>query len=387
MNDHFLLKLPINLHNLVQNDISQNNFANIKIYTVNDTIIFKYKAKEYKSILYQLPTITEIQKTLDKTQYYKVGDVSNCIYVIDNEEIIIDKVASNNLINNIKTLNHNNQDRNEIEMQNNDKHLKKINLNNKKNTEIQNNSNDIKNLKINNIDQIKNNSESKNNSYDLKNIKINSNDIKNDSKSKINSIDIENIKINSNDMKNIKININDTKNLKINNINEEIIFEQEINNHSPSILNKLEKTKNILELSGISPSLKYCKIRRFAGKPKQFIKSQEQEQKVKELIEREKLASHIEIIYNLKEEEESDISSFAAEIEYNLNQPENLLMSDEMKTKKNLLNELAEKIKQKEIQLEGVGNIIIKKRFLENIENMKHEYEKLKKEIEECSRN
>lgn len=253
MNEHFLLKLPLKLHNQVEEEIANNIYHNYEIFTNNNKIIFKYKDKEYNTIQYNLPCIIELQKTMDNKQFFKVDDVSSCLFIIDDE------------------------------------------LTNEK--------------------------------------------IKDD-------------------------------------------LEKEFELLESHVVSS--KSKILLEQSGISPSLFLAKIRRFRKKSQKALEAHFKDQKVKELLEKEKLATDIQIIYGEEESRseediEEDISSFAAEIEMSLREE---VIDQNIKGHSDILRELEEKIRFKEEQLQNASNVILKKRFQENLYLLKIEYEKAVKEIE-----
>ncbi|KAK1348339.1 hypothetical protein LUQ84_002344 [Hamiltosporidium tvaerminnensis] len=116
------------------------------------------------------------------------------------------------------------------------------------------------------------------------------------------------------------------------------------------------------------------------------------ENRVKELLERDKNCVGAELIFGEGEqkEESEDVSSLAAELEYNLIASEKNIVteeSDEIKQKKELLKELEEKIKTKEELLNTASNIILKKRFQESIFALKEEYNKVIGEIKNLENN
>lgn len=275
MENHFLIKFPDKLQSKIESQI-QNNIYNFEIYTKNEEVIFNYNNKEYKTIFYDIPTVIEIQKTMDKTQFYKAGNVSNCLYVIDESEVLDDCITKEKSID----------------------EPVKVSLTS---TTSQDNSNEIEHL------------------------------------------------------------------------------EKDLYSHKIPKTNMLQ-AKRFLELSGISPCLRYCKVKRFPKKPQVFMRSHEQELKVKQLLEKEKMASHTEIIF-CGEDETSDVSSLAAEIEYNLDKEDKMAMQENVKNKRIALKELEEKIKGKEQQLETVTNLIIRKRFMDNLNALKSEFEMLLSEI------
>lgn len=276
MENHFLIKFPDKLQSKIEAQL-QNNIYNFEIYTKNDEIIFNYNNKEYKTIFYDIPTVIEIQKTMDKTQFYKAGNVSNCLYVIDESESVNECIKEKSIDEPVKAL--------------------------LTSTASQDNLNEIEHL-------------------------------------------------------------------------EKDLYSHKIPKQQTNML----KAKRFLELSGISPCLRYCKVKRFPKKPQVFMRSHEQELKVKQLLEKEKMASHTEIIF-CGDDETSDVSSLAAEIEYNLDKEDKMAMQENVKNKRIALKELEDKIKGKEQQLETVTNLIIRKRFMDNLNALKSEFEVLLSEI------
>lgn len=319
MENHFLLKCPDKLQTIIENQI-KNKTYDFEIYTKNNDVVFKINNKEYKTIYYDIPTVIEIQKTMDKTQFYKAGNVSNCLYVIDeesNEEACNDKEIEKNIENKGKEKGE--------DTENVDKYIENV---------------------YENLDK----------------------DIENVGKETVNQAA-------------------PTNKIKGQIITNEDVYKLEKDVLSHKIDKKYNKqtVKKFMELSGISPCLRYCKIKRFKSKPQVFMKSQEQEQKVKQLLERERMSTHTEIVY-IGEDETSDVSSLAAEIEINLDNEDKKVMRENIKNKKNMLNELEERIKGKEQQLETVNNLIMKKRFMDNINALKSEYETLLSEITELEK-
>ncbi|KAM0687291.1 transcription initiation factor TFIID subunit 7 [Conglomerata obtusa] len=443
MNHTFLLSLPPTLHSSVATTLSHNDYSQIAIYTEHGQTVFQYKNRKYRTIYYTLPTIVEIQKTTDRTQFFKSGNVSNCLYVIDdyaehdeNKRVgVVEKGVdqfglgdNGNIFD--KNTNCNVVDKNtkgKVVDKNTKGNVVDKNTNgvffgfnralsaetfNGKTKKLEQNKHDNKksrsdiNLAVNNarnINKIKESSENYN--ATKTNFNVCNNDLFNNQSSQ-NDLDfIKNDNVDKTDDRSIfddknlisfDNKINDIDNVNIQNIqitekNHQNVLEHEINLEEMIKTHKIgkvntKKVKNILELSGISPAMKYCKIRKFARKSNKYIKSQEQEQKVKELIEREKMSSHIEIIYLNQEEDSSNVSSLAAEIEMNMDNDDKEDLREDIKAKREILNELENKIKNKEMQLENVTNLIIKKRFIENIQSMKNEYEKLLDEIQELER-
>jgi transcription initiation factor TFIID subunit 7 len=150
-----------------------------------------------------------------------------------------------------------------------------------------------------------------------------------------------------------------------------------------------------LHLSGITPPMKYVKVRRFRKRSVKSYLVEEIEKRVKELIEKDMNALNVVVEYSNKKIEESDedVSSLAAEIEYNLmesapreKEDSEQGMSAEIRERKDILEELEGKIRGREEQLRSASNIIVRKRFQESLDAMRKEYEKIKSEISELQR-
>lgn len=254
MNEHFLLKLPKNLHTQVSNDIANKDYSNIQIKTIDNKPTFIYKNKHYNSIYYELPTIVEAQKTMDKKQFFKVADISNCLFVTDEHEAPTKTTLT--------------------------KEEKKRML--------------------------------KEALFDLK----------------------------------------EHKTTKI--------------------------TKKILESSGISESLLFCKLLKFRKKNPKTLETEKRDLKVNQLLMREKMSSEIKIVYK-----EEDVSSLAAEIEYTLKEDDKVEIDNDISGKIEELKVIEEKIRIREEQLIGVSNVILKRRFEESLAHLKNEYDRVKYEINE----
>lgn len=255
MNNHFLIKLPEHLATELKSDLASDNYSNVEIVTKDDTTTFRFKGVEYSTIFYGLPTIIEIQKTMDKKQFFKVADVSNCLYVIDS-----------------------NSHKGELTTQR---------------------------------DAIR----------------------------------------------------------------------REMANIESHTIDDAKLARGILELSGISPCLNLAKARRFRKKSRKTNEAEIKEFKVRELLERERRASSIQIIFGKDDDE--DISSFAAEIEHSLIQEDKSEMNQDMLAKMGVLRDLEEKINARKELIQATSNIIVKKRFTEMLDKLTEEYGKVKKEIED----
>ncbi|XP_029166579.1 transcription initiation factor TFIID subunit 7-like [Nylanderia fulva] len=184
---------------------------------------------------------------------------------------------------------------------------------------------------------------------------------------------------------------------------------------------EIETRIKLIELSGLSPPLKFCKIRRFRKRSSKSFIIEEIEAKVRELIEKERNSLSVEIQFSGKgmdeETEEENVSSLVAELEYNLIESNRHTKEQESKREKGVgetmsekeevdkksgielklpsgevmeklrqLDELKRKINEKESQLKSVTNILLIRRFQDSINVLKEEYEKLSEEMEEIKR-
>ena len=96
---HLVLRLPDTISSQVREDIKDKNFEDIKMEWLNDRQgIFIYKTIAYIFKLVDLPCILEAQKTVDRKQFYKSGDISQMLLVEDtpinqkNEPINMDEI-------------------------------------------------------------------------------------------------------------------------------------------------------------------------------------------------------------------------------------------------------------------------------------------------------
>lgn len=85
----FALKLPKRLAEKINNDLDKSK-NNIKIVKRNNEITFLHNEKAYRAVFYNLPCILEAQQTKDRKVFVKGGDVSNCLYVFDEEKGFVD---------------------------------------------------------------------------------------------------------------------------------------------------------------------------------------------------------------------------------------------------------------------------------------------------------
>lgn len=155
---------------------------------------------------------------------------------------------------------------------------------------------------------------------------------------------------------------------------------------------EIEYYKKVYACSGITPPLKYVKYRRWRKRPSAPYKNEDVEKKVKELLRKDALASHVEIQkFTSEKNEEDDVSSIAAELEKDLRsseddekQTEQINVEDNENTRyiKQQLKEIESKINEKKEFLKNSTNIIVKKRFEESIKSLELEYNNYKQKLE-----
>ncbi|KAF7683745.1 Transcription initiation factor TFIID subunit 7 [Astathelohania contejeani] len=143
----------------------------------------------------------------------------------------------------------------------------------------------------------------------------------------------------------------------------------------------------LLETSGITPPMKFAKIRRFRKKHTKAYKAEEIERKVEELLKRDAEAISVTIVRDGEEDtametEDEDMSSMAAELEQSLLESDkNVEINEEIKIKKQQLAELKAKLKVKEEFMESAINPIVQRRFKEAWELLKQQCLNLEDEI------
>ncbi len=130
-----------------------------------------------------------------------------------------------------------------------------------------------------------------------------------------------------------------------------------------------------------------AKLKRFRKKSEKALETHLREKKLKELLEKERRSSEIQIIYG---EDQSEVKKRLKKISHlgsgNRNSLRDDVIDEDIKVNVNTLKELEEKIKVKEEQLKNVSNVILKKRFLDSLSGLKTEYEKIKEEIVKTKR-
>lgn len=155
---------------------------------------------------------------------------------------------------------------------------------------------------------------------------------------------------------------------------------------------KAQETAEKASLSGITPPMKYVKIRRFRKRLTKAPIVEEIEKAVSNLIHKDKEAVRVDVQVINKDgtESEEDVSSLAAEIELNLLESERNTQNsidypdthpEELKEKERILREIIEKIEEKKEQINKISNPILKKRFQETIQQLEHERQEIEDEI------
>eukprot|EP01080_Neovahlkampfia_damariscottae_P011842 gene11842-5172_t len=89
----FLFRLPSSIASKLRGMLNSNAVKDIEIIFKDERNgTFKFDGKEYRTKLVDLPTITEAYKSIDLMTYYKAGDISQMIVVLEdqNEEIPIE---------------------------------------------------------------------------------------------------------------------------------------------------------------------------------------------------------------------------------------------------------------------------------------------------------
>ena len=99
---HLVLRLPEAMAVLVHGELKERNYENIRLEFLTDRQgIFLHRNIAYLFKLVDLPCILEAQKTIDKKQFYKSGDISQMILVDgtplnkENEGINIEEIKEN----------------------------------------------------------------------------------------------------------------------------------------------------------------------------------------------------------------------------------------------------------------------------------------------------
>lgn len=150
----------------------------------------------------------------------------------------------------------------------------------------------------------------------------------------------------------------------------------------------------IYAASGITPPLKFVKHRRWRERAQSLSAVEEIEKKVKELLERDRLATSIRIQTVNTDNEEEDVSSLAAELEHNLIDEylvdqkrfeETILESEVVMELKGQIEEIQKKIREKKEFLKSATNIIVQRRFEEAIKKLSAELDEVRAKLSKQS--
>ena len=79
MENQFILRLPSTMTNV---DLNEATLQKIN----NNTVVFKYKNKEYRGFIYRPPTVIESHKVIDG-KIYKISDIQSIIRIVTDDEI------------------------------------------------------------------------------------------------------------------------------------------------------------------------------------------------------------------------------------------------------------------------------------------------------------
>ncbi|ADM11502.1 TATA-binding protein-associated factor [Encephalitozoon intestinalis ATCC 50506] len=156
-----------------------------------------------------------------------------------------------------------------------------------------------------------------------------------------------------------------------------------------------EREREIHELSGLCPPLKYAKARRFRKKNSKIEYVEEIEKKVGELLEKDMRARLVEVITKEEKETSDDLDMLAAEIEKKLvdysearSEESKIPFAEtkhekEEKPKNQELERLEKSVEEKRKQMESALNPILQKRFELQLEVLLKELEAMKKSLGE----
>lgn len=158
-----------------------------------------------------------------------------------------------------------------------------------------------------------------------------------------------------------------------------------------------DKERKILELSGLTPPMKYAKSRRFRKKPAKMGFLEEIERKVAELIEKDLRAKSVEIMKKEDKDISDELDVLAAEIETKLvKEADELLEPAQIEksvkeekveeaielqpvVKSKELEDLEKAIEEKRKQMESALNPILKKRFQGQLDDLLNKLKDLNK--------
>lgn len=155
-----------------------------------------------------------------------------------------------------------------------------------------------------------------------------------------------------------------------------------------------DKEREMHELSGLSPPLKYVKARRFRKKNSKVEYVEEIERKVNELLEKDMKAISVEVVTKEEKEDSDDLDILAAEIENKLADhgemhqeevqacPPETEEKKEEKPRNEELEKLEKSIEEKRKQMENALNPILQKRFESQLGALMKELEDMKRRLE-----
>lgn len=172
---------------------------------------------------------------------------------------------------------------------------------------------------------------------------------------------------------------------KINNVSRMIVV-------WPSDFNQkqIDHHVKIYTNSGITPPLKYVKLRRWQKTIRRSSREQNVKEIVAELLRKDALASSVDIQQFNMDKNDDEISSIAAELEKDLELFEEVEdiaekkieeETEEIKQIKREMQQIQIKIEEKRQFLINSKNPIVRKRFEDNIKNLEAEYDELNKKI------
>ncbi|KAG5859667.1 TATA associated factor domain-containing protein [Encephalitozoon hellem] len=155
-----------------------------------------------------------------------------------------------------------------------------------------------------------------------------------------------------------------------------------------------DREREMHELSGLCPPLKYVKARRFRKKNSKIEYVEEIERRVNELLEKDMRAMSVEVITKEEKEGSDDLDMLAAEIENKLADysevqqeevcahPPEAEEKKEEKPRNEELERLEKSIEEKRKQMENALNPILQKRFESQLKVLMKELEDMKKNLE-----
>lgn len=138
-----------------------------------------------------------------------------------------------------------------------------------------------------------------------------------------------------------------------------------------------ENEKKILQLSGLTPPLKFVKARRFKKKNVKIQEVEEIEQKVQELLDRDRKATRVEIV---SEDVDLDVENIAAELESNIEVVKDVEVVVEEKGESQEILDLKKQIEEQQKKVDDALNPILKQRFQNVLNELKKKLEALKRQ-------